>query len=102
MIRVAIVCKPHKEELGRLLPELIAWLRERGYEVVLDLEGGQYAAGATAVDRAELPQLNPGLVIVLGGDGTLLAAARVFASTGTPILSVNLGYLGFLDRGSPR
>ncbi len=96
MIRVAIVCKPHKEELGRLLPELIAWLRERGYEVVLDLEGGQYAAGATAVDRAELPQLNPGLVIVLGGDGTLLAAARVFASTGTPILSVNLGYLGFL------
>jgi NAD+ kinase len=48
------------------------------------------------MDRAEMPAWKPELVIVLGGDGTLLAAARVFASTGTPILSVNLGYLGFL------
>jgi NAD+ kinase len=43
-----------------------------------------------------MPAWKPELVIVLGGDGTLLAAARVFASTSTPILSVNLGYLGFL------
>jgi NAD+ kinase len=96
MIRVAIVCKPQKEELARLLPELIAWLRQHSYEPLLDLEGGQYTCAAPAVNRAEMPAWGPGLVIVLGGDGTLLAAARIFAGSGTPILSVNLGYLGFL------
>ena len=96
MITVAVVCKPNREELTRLLPELIAWLRERGYEVVLDREGGGYTKAAPALDRTELPTRSPGLVIVLGGDGTLLAAARIFATVGTPILSVNLGFLGFL------
>jgi len=96
MVRVAIVCKPNKEELVRLLPELIEWLRRRGYEPLLECEGARYSTAAPVVDRAEMPALNPGLVIVLGGDGTLLSVANIFASTGTPILGVNLGFLGFL------
>ncbi len=96
MVRVAIVCKSQKKELARLLPELIGWLRLHSYEPVLDLEGGQYTTAAPAIDRALMPEQKPGLVIVLGGDGTLLSVARTFASTGTPILSVNLGFLGFL------
>jgi NAD+ kinase len=96
MTRVAIVCKPHREELARLLPDLIAWLCQHGYEPVLDREGGTYTEAAPVVDRDKLPSQNPGLVVVLGGDGTLLAAARIFAAVGTPILSVNLGFLGFL------
>lgn len=96
MVRVAIVCKPRQEELVRLLPELIAWLRERGYEPILDREGGEYVADPPAVDRMEMRNWRPALVIVLGGDGTLLSAARAFGATGTPILSVNLGHLGFL------
>ena len=96
MKHVAIVCKPQKEELGRLLPELIRWLRDRGYEAVLDREGGGYVADAILVAREQLPGFHPELVIVLGGDGTLLAASRIFAASGTPILSVNLGTLGFL------
>lgn len=96
MVRVAIICKPHKEELARLLPELIAWLREHDYDPLLDLAGGEYTKAAKAVDCSLMPLMKPALVIVLGGDGTLLGAARTFASTGTPILSVNLGFLGFL------
>jgi NAD+ kinase len=96
MARVAIVSKPNKEELSRLLPDLIQWLRQHGFEPMLDREGERYTSDAPAFDRAQLAFEAPSLVIVLGGDGTLLAAARVFASTGTPILSVNLGYLGFL------
>jgi NAD+ kinase len=96
MGRVAICCKPQKEELCRIVPELVGWLRERGYEPVLDRESGQYTADAEAVDRADLPSFSPELIIVLGGDGTLLSVGRIFASTGTPILSVNLGFLGFL------
>ena len=56
MIRVAIVSKPHKEELGRILPELVAWLRKHGYEPLLDREGGEFCPDAPAVDRARLPR----------------------------------------------
>ena len=96
MHRVAIVSKPHKEELGRILPELVEWLRGRGMEPLLDREGAQHTDAARCADRTEMVAWKPDLVIVLGGDGTLLAAARIFASSGTPILSVNLGNLGFL------
>ena len=96
MVRVAIVCKPLKEELSRIVPDLVAWLRQRGYDPLLDHEAGRYTEAAPSVDRAELPKHNPELIIVLGGDGTLLSVGRIFAATGTPILSVNLGNLGFL------
>jgi len=96
MNRVAIVSKPNREELARILPELVAWLYDHDYEPLLDREGGVYCQDAPAVDRTELPGFEPKLVIVLGGDGTMLAVARIFAATGIPILGVNLGFLGFL------
>lgn len=96
MRRIAIISKPQKEELITLLPELVLWLRTHGFEPVLDPVSGNYAQEKNVVPRIELPDHNPELVIVLGGDGTLLAAARVFAKTGIPIMSVNLGSLGFL------
>jgi NAD+ kinase len=96
MICVAVVSKPRKQELAQLLPELIDWLRKHDFDPLLDHEGASYTQAAPAVDRSDMPAHKPGLVVVLGGDGTLLSVARIFAATGTPILSVNLGSLGFL------
>ena len=106
MIVAGIISKPGKSELAALLPELLGWMRERGWGTVLDRESAAYfssgeASGeagvdGTGVDRPAMPEQKPDVVIVLGGDGTLLAAARAFARTGTPLLSVNLGSLGFL------
>jgi NAD+ kinase len=92
----AIISKPQKHELGTILPELREWLAGRGWSSILDQESAAYLAGAEGVARAEMPGRNPDLVVVLGGDGTLLAAARAFAHTNIPLLSVNLGSLGFL------
>ena len=96
MSRVAIISKPQKEELRQMLPELVLWLRAHGHEPLLDPVSANYVTDEKVHPRPELSALNPDLVIVLGGDGTLLAAARVFARSGVPILSVNLGALGFL------
>lgn len=93
---VAVVSKPQKEELATLLPELVLWMRAHGLDPILDPVSGNYTHSARVVPRHLMPAENPELVIVLGGDGTLLSAARVFAKIGTPILSVNLGSLGFL------
>ena len=95
MYTAAIVSKPQKPEVASLLPQLLDWLKQHDYEAVLDTDSAAYV-GQTGVARAELPSYRPQLVIVLGGDGTLLSAARAFAATETPILSVNLGSLGFL------
>jgi NAD+ kinase len=95
-MRVAIVCKPNKDELARVLPELLSWLSQHGYDPLLDREGGSYAPGAKSEELSQMPLWKPELVIVLGGDGTLLATARAFEATGIPILSVNVGHLGFL------
>ncbi len=96
MLLAAIISKPQKPELAAILPELIAWLGVHEYATVLDPDSAAYVGAARAVERVDMPQHQPNLVIVLGGDGTLLAAARAFARTATPILSVNLGSLGFL------
>lgn len=96
MRTVAIISKPQKPELASLLSELSTWLRAHDYEPIIDPVSGNYTQSARIVPRYQMPAENPELVVVLGGDGTLLAAARAFARSDTPILSVNLGSLGFL------
>ena len=97
MPKAAIISKPQKPELEQIIPQLAGWLAERGFEVVLDPDSANYAGRSNdGIERTILPEHAPDLVVMLGGDGTLLSAARAFAHTETPILGVNLGSLGFL------
>lgn len=96
MKSAAIVSKPAKPELATILPELLSWFHQRGYKLYLDQETAQYIDGEEVVPRVQLGQRKPDFVLVLGGDGTLLSAARAVAHEGVPILAVNLGSLGFL------
>jgi NAD+ kinase len=96
MLQAAIISKPQKPEVAGILRDLIAWLEARHYHYLLDPDSAAYIDAPNPIERVDLPKHKPNLVIVLGGDGTLLAAARAFARTTVPILSVNLGALGFL------
>jgi len=98
--RVGIVAKRGLRAASDHLERLAAWLRERHIEAVFETETASLAgagAGATARSREELPR-DVDLVIVMGGDGTLLSMATRIALCGRdiPILGVNFGSLGFL------
>src|SRR3954468_7592701 len=93
---VAIISKPGRPELAGFLPPLYQWLTARGYKVTIDEESSQYCSQPNVVPRGELRSHSPELALVLGGDGTLLSAARAVSSSGTLILAINLGTLGFL------
>jgi NAD+ kinase len=92
----AIVSKAGKPELASVVAELLQWFREHKYQVVVDHETAPHAPGIDVLSRDEMASRSLDFVVVLGGDGTLLSAARSVARTGTPVLGVNLGSLGFL------
>ncbi|WP_321477123.1 NAD(+)/NADH kinase [uncultured Paludibaculum sp.] len=93
---VGIISKPEVKQAEQLVPALLAWLDAHGVSYRADEATENYAGRAlAAVSREEVPD-GCQLVIVLGGDGTLLSAARAIAGREIPLFAVNLGGLGFL------
>jgi len=90
-----IIAKPGIPHASTIVPKLVQWLQDHGVEVRLDEEAALYLGRNDGLQREEVPE-GTQLVIVLGGDGTLLAAARAVAGRVIPLLPVNLGGLGFL------
>ncbi|MEK7715566.1 MAG: NAD(+)/NADH kinase [candidate division NC10 bacterium] len=97
MTRVGIVAKPGAVEARDVILRLLEWLGGRGLTPVLEKETAALvpAASVASVGKPELPA-QVDLVVVLGGDGTLLSMARAVGDLGVPLLGVNLGGLGFL------
>jgi NAD+ kinase len=100
MIRSAgIICKPVPEMVATVVPPLREWLRARKIDIFLDPRTattlGDRSSQESSQTRDEMSH-KVDLLIVLGGDGTLLAAARALHGHPIPILAVNLGGLGFL------
>lgn len=96
---VGIIAKPRSDRAASLVPELIAWLEARAIAVFLDEEAAGYTGRSPAFSRDQVAARTQ-LLVVLGGDGTLLSAARASLQKNggrdLPLFAVNLGGLGFL------
>jgi NAD+ kinase len=92
---VSVVSKPGIPHAVDIVAGLFEWLHARNVRVRFDEQTAIYANRAGGVPRQEVAD-NTQLLIVLGGDGTLLSAARAIAGRTIPLLAVNLGGLGFL------
>jgi NAD+ kinase len=93
---IGIISRPRRSNLAEVVPPLLAWLEEHGVTTVLDTEtAGSLKDDGLGKTRHQVAE-QADLLLVLGGDGTLLAAAREAAPRGVPILPVNMGSLGFL------
>src|SRR5512147_1956758 len=94
MKKIGIISKPGRPEPEEILKELLPRLRLKGHEAYVDAE----AAGRLNIEgytRAEIVS-RADVVIVLGGDGTMLSVSRLVAEKGIPILGINLGTMGFI------
>ncbi len=96
---VGLCLKPQSPVAGEAARSLDKWLAEQGMEVLLDREAAGWL-DREGWERRELAR-KVGLLVVLGGDGTLLAVAREAGNSPVPILGVNLGTLGFLAEVAP-
>ena len=93
--KIGVFCKPKAPSATDILGRLIPWLRKQNYHIFLDTGTAAIINETSSYEKREISQ-QADLLIVLGGDGTLLSIARAAHPHNIPILAVNLGSLGFL------
>jgi NAD+ kinase len=93
--RVGFVIKAHAPEVEKILRELLHYFRQRNIECLLEETAAEKLDQNKGLKREEIPR-NVDLVIVLGGDGTLLTIAHLAAQENVHVLGINIGSLGFL------
>lgn len=92
---IGIFSKPNVPAAVTLVPKVVLWLRARRIETRMDKDTAAYLSEPDGLERSEVPD-GCDMVIVMGGDGTLLSAARAIRGREIPLFAVNLGGLGFL------
>jgi NAD+ kinase len=95
MHTIGVVAKRDRAEAVDLARELVTWLARRGLSALVETDCASQVAAGTAASKADIIA-RADLIVVLGGDGTLLSVARLMQQRAVPILGVNLGGLGFL------
>lgn len=95
MKTIGIITKPKFPDVKHILTDLVAWLRERKREVVFDSKTAALIGESASYQKTQIATRSD-MVLVLGGDGTMLSAARLLEERAVPILGVNMGGLGFL------
>lgn len=99
--RIGVVVKPHQPDALETLCRLTSWLSERGITLVgspeIERERIEHQTGCAVevVSEAELSR-QVDLMLVLGGDGTMIATARMIGDAQVPVIGVNYGGLGYL------
>ena len=98
---IGVIVKPHTELVKDKLEHLLDYLKQKDCEILLDESvDGLLSAQGNIVSRDELGN-RCDIVITLGGDGTMLNAARSLADKDVPLVGINIGRLGFLADVSP-
>jgi NAD+ kinase len=93
---IAVIAKAHHPRLPEVLEGVAAWARQWKIQLLLDREtAGRFRGRLPSMSQASLAK-RADLLLVLGGDGTLLSAARAINERQIPILGVNMGSMGFL------
>src|SRR5258708_14231132 len=93
---IGIFSRPRRADIIDIVRPLLAWLGKRGIRAVYDTETAASLRDESGGRARETLAQESDLLLVLGGDETLLAAAREAAPRGIPVLPINLGSLGFL------